>query len=71
MKTRIGLVGARLAGARVAVAPVLLFLDAHCEAAPGFLVPLLAHLRVSPRSAVCPIIGDYILNTYDFYVNKF
>ena len=70
MKTRIGLVGARLAGAKIAIAPVLLFLDAHCEAAPGFLEPLLAHLQISPHSAVCPIIGLYFVITKNIVFNQ-
>uniref|UniRef100_A0A1I8J270 Glyco_trans_2-like domain-containing protein n=1 Tax=Macrostomum lignano TaxID=282301 RepID=A0A1I8J270_9PLAT len=46
--TRQGLIRARLLGARAAKAAALVFLDSHCECAPGWLSPLLRRLAVKP-----------------------
>ncbi|KAI5642106.1 glycosyl transferase family 2 domain-containing protein [Phthorimaea operculella] len=56
---RKGLVAARLMGAREATGDVLVFLDAHCEATPGWLEPLLDRAG-SDDVFICPHID--ILN---------
>lgn len=53
---RKGLVAARLLGAKVATAEVLLFLDAHCECSEGWLEPLLTRVKENKRKVVCPVI---------------
>ncbi|XP_065559297.1 polypeptide N-acetylgalactosaminyltransferase 3-like isoform X5 [Artemia franciscana] len=55
-RDRIGLIKARLIGAKNATGDVLTFLDAHCETTPGWLEPLLSRVKESPSSAVCPVI---------------
>lgn len=56
-RQRLGLIRAKLEGARVAVGEIVVFLDSHCEANVGWLEPLVARIKESPSSIVCPIIG--------------
>ncbi|XP_049882423.1 uncharacterized protein LOC126378274 [Pectinophora gossypiella] len=65
-KNRRGVVQARLEGARAASGEVLVFLDAHCEAQPDWLRPLLQRIRDDPHAVVMPII-DTINETNFFY----
>ena len=48
---RQGIISARILGARNAVGPVLIFLDSHCEATPGWLEPILSRMHEA-RNAV-------------------
>lgn len=67
-RERVGLIKARLLGAREATSEVLTFLDAHCECTPGWLEPLLHRIHESRHSVVCPIID--ILNDDTFQYTK-
>lgn len=60
----LGLIRARLAGARIATGDVLIFLDAHCEANEGWCEPLLQRIKESRTSVLVPIID--VIDAKDF-----
>lgn len=62
---RLGLIRARLAGARLARGDVLVFLDAHCEANMGWIEPLLSRIQESHNSVLVPIID--VIDAKDFH----
>ncbi len=67
LKSRQGLIRARLAGARKATGEVLLFLDSHCECGQDWLRPLLQRIKEEPRAFVVPIIDVIDDKTMQYY----
>ena len=65
-KRREGLIRARSIGAQNAVMEVLVFLDAHCEAEPNWLPPLLAPIARNDRISTVPMIDGIDGNHYTF-----
>lgn len=63
---RSGLIKARLAGARIAQGDVMIFLDAHCECALGWLQPLLGRIEESPNAVVVPLIDVISSRTFEY-----
>lgn len=63
---RQGIVPARLVGAENAKGDVLTFLDAHCECSEGWLEPLLARVKESKKTVVCPIIDIISEDTFAY-----
>lgn len=63
---RSGLIRARLIGAEKASAPVITFLDAHCECTEGWLEPLLDRLVDDRTRVVCPIIDVISDETFEY-----
>ena len=63
---RLGLVRARLLGVNHATAPVLTFLDSHCECTQGWLEPLLDRIARNPSTVASPIIETIDDNTFEY-----
>ncbi|CAH0548763.1 unnamed protein product [Brassicogethes aeneus] len=69
LKNRLGLIRARLQGARLATGDVMIFLDAHCEATKGWIEPLLARIEEEKSAVLVPIIDVIEANTLAYSTN--
>lgn len=63
---RHGLIRARCDGARKATASILVYLDAHCEAGPNWLLPLVMPIVKNPKACTCPLVDVIDGNKYTF-----
>ncbi|KRT82492.1 hypothetical protein AMK59_3039 [Oryctes borbonicus] len=69
LEHRMGLIRARLQGARLATGNVMVFLDAHCEATEGWLEPLLGRIEQERTAVLVPIIDVIEANTLAYSTN--
>ncbi|ESN91925.1 hypothetical protein HELRODRAFT_104138 [Helobdella robusta] len=53
---RLGLIRAKILGAKESTGEVLVFLDAHCEANDYWLEPILARIQEKPNVVLCPAV---------------
>ena len=64
---RVGLIRARLLGAKYVKAPVVTFLDSHCECTEGWLEPLLDRIARNSSNVVCPVIDVIDDDTLEYH----
>lgn len=68
---RSGLIQSRLTGAREAQGDVLIFLDAHCECAHGWLQPLLNRVKESREAVAIPLIDVISAKTLEYQTDGY
>jgi polypeptide N-acetylgalactosaminyltransferase len=66
LKERVGLIQARMAGARIATSDVLLFADGHTEATINYLPPLLDPIAANYRVVTIPIEDPLDVHNFEY-----
>ena len=69
-KERSGLIRARMVGSDLTTGEVILFLDSHCEASPGWLEPLLQRIKDNDQNVVMPSHDIISKKDLEFYGSK-
>ncbi|CAB4057046.1 GALNT [Lepeophtheirus salmonis] len=67
LKSRQGLIRARLEGAKLASGDVILFLDSHCECGDKWLEPLVQRIKDNRKTFVVPVIDVIDDKTMEYY----
>ncbi|KAK6165740.1 hypothetical protein SNE40_022605 [Patella caerulea] len=69
LENRGGLINARILGFNHSTAPVVIFLDSHCEVTTGWLEPLLDRIKNDDKTIVTAVMD--IINAKDFHVQAY
>ena len=70
LKTRHGLIRARLEGIKVCQGDILVFLDSHVEVIDGWLEGLINPIISDPHLITCPIIDAIDPDTFEYIAVK-
>uniref|UniRef100_UPI00358E655F polypeptide N-acetylgalactosaminyltransferase 10-like n=1 Tax=Myxine glutinosa TaxID=7769 RepID=UPI00358E655F len=70
LRQRAGPLVARTLAARLASAPVLVFLDSHCEPNANWLPPLLERLLQSKHTVACPLVDSIDHGTFEYRTQR-
>jgi len=65
--SQLGLIQARLTGARAATGDFIVFLDSHCEATKGWLEPMAQRIKEDPTVVQIPRIDMIDSNSLSYY----
>ncbi|XP_059053549.1 putative polypeptide N-acetylgalactosaminyltransferase 9 [Achroia grisella] len=65
-KNRKGLIRSRILAITHTTAPVIVFLDSHCECTKGWIEPLLDRIKQNPTNVVSPVVDQIHDSTFEY-----
>ncbi|KAM3962661.1 putative polypeptide N-acetylgalactosaminyltransferase 9 [Aphomia sociella] len=65
-ENRQGLIRSRILALKHTTAPVIVYLDSHCECSKGWIEPLLARIMHNPTTVVSPVVDQIHDSTFEY-----